>query len=145
ADFRTAKRRLAQHARKDSGAFRPSAAQRFTPRRRSQNGLRRKPDVTFRQRKLIRDLFEKTRASEIGERVFGLLQLGLGNGAGKIKFPVKWRPFQSSGGDRDSYCEIPFAIINGGELLGVGDSDRTGKEFLSANSDDPRTAHHEQN
>ena len=40
ADFGTAKRGLAQHVRKHSGAFRSRAAQCFTPRGRGQHGLR---------------------------------------------------------------------------------------------------------
>jgi hypothetical protein len=72
-------------------------------------------------------LFEISRTPEVGQRVVGLLQLDLGNGAGKIKFPIKRGPFQSGGGDSDRFGEIPFAIIDSGELLGVGDADRTGE------------------
>src|ERR1700730_3427832 len=135
-DFGTTERSLGQHARKNAAAFRPRPAQRFPPRGRGQDGLRCKPNVAFRQRKFIRDLFEKTRAPEIGQSVVDLLQLSLGKGAGKIKFPVEWRPFQSGSGDRDSFGEIPSAIIDSGELLGVGDTDRTGKELLASGRDD---------
>src|SRR5216683_3270997 len=122
----------------------PARRNPFWPRPRGQNGLLiREPHVAFCEWKFIGDRLQKSGTPKIGECVVGLFQFGLRYRARKIEFPIERRPFQSSRGNCDCFGEIAFAIVNGRELLRVRDPNRTGPQFLTSPSDDPRTADHE--